>query len=243
MRWLRLLFRFFFFVTVSLVISILLLLLKILGAPFKWLFGIFNLWKNLMKWGLGIKVLTEGKVPKSPGVIMANHRSYVDILLISSKIPAVFVAKASVKNWPIIGWGGNGLSTVWVNRSSKESRAETRAQLKKRLAEGKSVIIFPEGTTIRGPETLPFKPGMFHTVAKAKLPIYGLAIEYENPKIAWVDDDLFLPHFFEIFSQKSIPVKIKFSDPMVNQDGEQLRAQTQNWINDTIMGFRSEWDQ
>lgn len=239
---LRLIFRFIWFVIGSLIGSLTMLLLRLARAPFKWNYWVFTKWQATMRWGLNVKVITEGVRPKSPGVIMANHRSYVDVLLISSLTPVVFVAKASVKSWPIIGWGGNGLNTVWVNRNSPESRRETRAALTQRLKEGKSVAVFPEGTTYRGPETLAFKPGMFHTVASANLPVYGLAIEYKNPKIAWVDDDLFLPHFAEIFSQKSIPVKIAFSDPIRDEDGDLLKAKTHAWINRQLFKFRANWD-
>lgn len=184
----------------------------------------------------------DGPMPAGAGVIMANHRSYLDVVFIQTETPSVFVAKASVSKWPLVSWGANALNTVWVNRSSKESRQKTRMQLKKRLEEGISVVVFPEGTTHRGPETLDFKPGMFHTVAEAELPVYAMAIEYENPRIAWVDDDLFLPHFFEIFGQRVIRVKIKFSEPMINADGDALREQTHYWINKQVLEFRKQWD-
>ncbi len=239
---LRVVFRFFLFVFGSLWYTFWALLPKLLGMDFKYSYRAYVAWKKLMIWGLNIKVELEGPKPTTAGVIMANHRSYVDVLFIDSETPVVFVAKKSVSKWPIVGWGGKALSTVWVERSSKTSRQKTREQLTQRLEEGISVVVFPEGTTHRGPETLAFKPGMFNTVASAQLPVYALAIEYENPKIAWVDDDLFLPHFFEIFGQKAIRVKLRFSQPLLHSDGTALKEQTQDWINQQLLVFRSEWD-
>ena len=97
-----------------------------------------------MTFVLNVKITVVGEVPTQPAIIMANHRSYVDVLALISKVPAVFVAKASVKKWPLIGWGGNALDTLWVERSDKDSRRKTRKQLKNRLEANKSVVIFPD---------------------------------------------------------------------------------------------------
>lgn len=242
MAYIRLIFRSIWFVGGSFIGAITMLLFRLLRFPFSWNYAVFTFWQRCMTWGLNIKIEQEGSAPIEPGIIMANHRSYIDVLMIQSRTPLVFVAKSSVKSWPIIGWGGDGLHTVWVDRSSKESRKKTRAQLAARLKSGESVVVFPEGTTHKGPESLEFKPGMFFAVAKEGLPVYPLAIEYQDQDVAWIDDDLFLPHFAQTFKKPVIRVKACYGGAIVNSDGEQLRLYTHSWINQRLISTRKQWD-
>ena len=189
-----------------------------------------------------LKSNTKEKIPDEPCIFMANHRSYLDAILIPSNFPLVFVAKASVKNWPIFGWGGRAMDTVWVNRNSKKSRNETRKQLKIRLEKEKTILIFPEGKTHTGPEILKLNPGMFHTVADGGFSITAIAIEYQNPNIAFVGNDLFIPHFIKTFGSSSIRVKVRFSELFVGNDGEQLRENVFHWLTETTSNYRKQWD-
>lgn len=137
-----------------------------------------------MRFILQIKVSEEGFQPEQAAVIMSNHRSYLDVVNLHSRTPVVFVAKHAVRRWPIIGWGGDRMKTIWVNRDSANSRKRTRSKIKKRLDEKLSDIVFPEGTTDIGPEVLDFKPGIFHAVAGSDIPIVPVAIEYKNQNMA-----------------------------------------------------------
>jgi 1-acyl-sn-glycerol-3-phosphate acyltransferase len=195
-----------------------------------------------MIWILNVKIYFQNDFPDAAGIIMANHRSYVDILLFPSRVPIVFVAKAEVRRWPVIGWGGNAMNTVWVARNSKESRRTTRMQLQERLKTGESVVVFPEGTTHRGPEILELRPGMFHAVAQGGFPIIAVAIEYKDPTIAFIDDDLFVWHFFKNFAKPRIEVLVKFSDPIRGSDGELLKGQVTEWLTEQVLEFRRRWD-
>lgn len=243
MKFLRLVFRIPGFIIVTMFFALLGLLLKLLGFSHSVVFKVaFRPWQKVMVKLLNVKITVQGHIPAEPAIIMANHRSYVDVLMLLSPIPAVFVAKASVKKWPIVGLGGNALDTLWVNRESKDSRRETRDQLRDRLVQNKSVIIFPEGTTNRGPEVLDLKPGMFHTVADGGFKIIPLAIEYKNADIAWVDDQTFVPHFCEQFSKPKIEVLIKYGSTLEGKDGEELRTLTHKWLSEQTLLFRKAWD-
>ena len=54
---------------------------------------------------MGIRVFTQGELPEEPSILMGNHRSYVDAVMIPAKAPVVFVGRVESKSWPIIGWG------------------------------------------------------------------------------------------------------------------------------------------
>lgn len=218
------------------------LFFKLIGLPHRAVYGVFKLWSKTQHIILNVKVETEGVVPENGAIIMANHRSYLDIVMIPSKTPVVFVAKASVRKWPVVGWGGDAMRTLWVERSSKESRKQTRRAIMERLNDNLSVIIYPEGTTSVGPKVLEFKPGMFHAVAGTGLEIIPVAIEYENPNMAWVGQDTFIPHFLREFGARCTRVKVAFGEPVRGEDGEALRREVQEWIETQCLRFRREFD-
>lgn len=210
--------------------------------PHTIVYRVFLFWKAAMRFILNIHIVHEGPVPVGAAIIMANHRSYLDVVMIPSKTAVVFVAKASVRKWPIVGWGGDGMKTIWVDRSDPESRKNTRRRIMERLSQGLSVIIFPEGTTHVGPDVLAFKPGMFHVVAGTSVPIVPVAIEYRNANMAWVGQDRFVPHFLREFGARRTEVKVGFGTPITHHDGTVLCDEVHGWIAAKAADYRRDWD-
>lgn len=234
--------RLLIFPTISFFCALVALVLRAFRVRHRTVYAVFAFWRRAMRWVLNIQVMQEGRIPGDACIIMANHRSYLDVIMIPSRTPLVFVAKASVRKWPIIGWGGDGMKTIWVDRNDAQSRKRTRKRIMARIRQQLSVVIFPEGTTTVGPDLLPFKPGMFHAVAGGFIPIVPVAIEYRNQNIAWVGKDTFIGHFLREFGAKSTDVKVCFGEPITGDDGEQLCAEVHDWIRSTVLRFRKEWD-
>lgn len=191
--------------------------------------GTQRFWSIVMLYVFGVKTILHGQKPKV-GLMMSNHQSYIDIWLIPKYAITVFVAKAEVRKMPLVGWGASAVNTVYVDRSSKESRQQTKREIANRLRLGRSVIIFPEGTTGAGNPLLPLKPGMFFNAAEEGFPIIPVAIYYENPNLAWVGDDPLGAHFFRNFSQLSTTAHIVFGEPMTGTHGDELMEQYRLWV-------------
>ena len=191
---------------------------------------------------MGIRVHTEGALPEGPSLIMGNHRSYVDAVLIPSKHPVVFVARSESRNWPIIGPGATALHTIWVDRKDRNSRRETRETVRKRLQEGMSIILFPEGTTYLGPELGPYRPSMFVIAAEAGIPITPVAIEYQDPSIAWVGDSWFIPHAWKHFGKPYIDVTVRFGETFTGIDPDVMRENMRNWTQAQVLDIRAQYD-
>ena len=97
-----------------------LMLLKLVGASIRVRHGYLGVGKKLWLWMMGIKVVVrEGVPPREAGILMANHRSSVDVMFFRSATPQISLSKAEVKSWPFIGWGAKALDVVFVDRSSK----------------------------------------------------------------------------------------------------------------------------
>src|SRR6266516_123787 len=105
---------------------------------------------------MGIRVTTRGSMPLS-GLLVSNHLSYLDVLVLSSIRPCVFVAKRDVSAWPLFGWLARAAGTIFVDREHRLSSSAVVDLVRATLASGSVVVLFPEGTSSDGSTVLPFK--------------------------------------------------------------------------------------
>jgi 1-acyl-sn-glycerol-3-phosphate acyltransferase len=189
--------------------------------------------KRLLK-AMGIQVELESELPQAHGLLMCNHRSYIDIVMVPPFFPATFVAKQEVRKWPVVGYGCTTIKVIFVDRSSPDSRKKTREDIRNSVLEGLSILVYPEGTTSASPHLHLLKPGMFFVAAEAGIPILPVALEYEQIEDAWVGDETFLPHFLKTFGRKKTRAKIRFGPPIFDSDGEQLREKVTHWMKQNL---------
>ena len=230
-------------VVIFIVLTLFCTIVALVGSVFgghKWALGTQRFWSTAMLKVFGVKTVLHGLQPQV-GLMMSNHQSYLDIWLIPKYAITVFVAKAEVKKMPLVGWGASAVNTVYVNRDSKESRRNTKNEIADRIRKGRSVIIFPEGTTGDGNGLLPLKPGMFFVAAEEGFPIIPVTIFYENSDLAWVGDDNMGAHFFRNFRRWSTTAHIVFGDPIMGKDGEELMTRVRDWKLLQLEKFRNTY--
>ena len=184
---------------------------------------------------LGVRATARGD-PPPPGVLLvANHRSYIDIAVIGARAPCSFLAKEEVSRWPILGFGARRCGNiVFVRRDDLASRRKARGAVARVLEAGVTVVVFPEGTTFRGPGTLPFKRGIFRMASEGGFPVAPVALDYEDPDDAWVGEDTFVRHFLRVFSRKTIRVGLTFGPVLRGNDADRLRESAREWIDQTL---------
>ena len=168
-----------------------------------------------------------------PTLFVSSHSSYFDVLVLGSVIPAAFVAKKEVSEWPFIGWLAKLQHTVFVERKSARA-AEQCGDMRCMLEQGQSLILFPEGTSSDGLRTLPFKSSLF-SIAAELLPegqpvtvqpvsvvcteISGLPIGRAwRPYYAWYGDMTFYRHLWSAFKVGHFSIDIIFHAPVTVQD-------------------------
>jgi 1-acyl-sn-glycerol-3-phosphate acyltransferase len=183
---------------------------------------------------LGIDVRVQGRPPKEGVLLVANHRSYLDASAIAAQTPTLFLAKAEVARWPIVGSSAQAFATVFVQRESPESRQRSRVELRERLDCGVSVVVFPEGTTTRGPGLLPFRNGPFQIAVDAGVPVMPVSVFYPDRSLAYVDDDVFVPHFLSRFASRRIEAQVSFGPTLSGADAASLRDTCRWWIADQL---------
>jgi 1-acyl-sn-glycerol-3-phosphate acyltransferase len=189
-----------------------------------------NAWAQRVVRALGIDLVVQGAPPPGPHLLLANHRSYVDILAILSRHPCAFLAKIEVGDWPLLGAAARLAGTVFVKRECADSRKRARESALALLQRGVPFAAFPEGTTFRGPGILPFFPGLFRMAEQYGIPVVPIAVEYADPADAWVGDDPFLPHFLTAFAKPRVRVRVVFGPALHAHDGADLRETASAWI-------------
>ena len=159
--------------------------------------------------GIAIERRGEDEAP-GPALFVANHASYLDIEILGASLPAFFVSKADVAAWPFFGWLAKLQRTVFIDRKIRSVETQ-RDTIEKRLAEGDSLILFPEGTSSDGQRLLPFKSSLFAAVEEAAkthdIAVQPVSVAYTRldgmplgrfyrPFFAWYGDMALAPHLW-----------------------------------------------
>jgi lyso-ornithine lipid O-acyltransferase len=161
-----------------------------------------------------LTIEVTGRFPDGPCVIVANHLSYLDPLLIGSQTPFIAIAKGEIAGWPLIGPAAAALGVLFVDRADPQSGARVLRGALRALAAGVSVLNFPEGTTSDGRTLLPFKRGIFGAARLAGAPIVPVAVALESRSLAWVGSDTFLPHYLRTAARPSTLARLTIGAPI-----------------------------
>ncbi|WP_456377861.1 lysophospholipid acyltransferase family protein, partial [Lutibacter sp.] len=191
---------------------------------------------------LGSKITVYGKEPEVSGLIISNHRSYFDPLVILRNILAYPIAKKEVASWPLIGTACKVTGVIFVDRENKEQRVKTRNKVQLVLENGFSILNTPEGTTHIQPTTIQFKPGAFVLAAQLGVPVIPIAIDYKNLSDAWIGDDTFIPHFLKCFGKWKTEIKVSYLNPIYSNNVDELIIASKKQIDEELLRFRKEWN-
>src|SRR5947199_6439004 len=208
-----------------------------LAARADWLHG----WCRFACRVLGIRVTTHGAMPRS-GLIVCNHLGYLDIIVLSSIRPCIFVAKRDVAGWPLFGWLAHAAGTIFVDRQRPLASAFAVNRIHAAIATGLPVVLFPEGTSSDGSTVLPFKSSLLQSAVQLRCPVPAGTVAYalDHGSVAdevcyWRDMTL-VPHLLNLFFKREICSKCSFSYPKI-RTGD--RKQIARELHDEIVSIRS----
>ena len=126
---------------------------------------------------VGLEV--RGQPPKrGPVLLVANHISWLDILVMHAACYCRFVSKADVKQWPLIGTLATGGGTIYIERESRRDALRVVHHVTASLKRGEVVAVFPEGTTGDGITLLPFHANLIQAAISADVPIQPVALGF-----------------------------------------------------------------
>ncbi len=191
-----------------------------------------RLWGRTMCAILSVRCQVEGKVPRDGVFVVAsNHLSYLDILVLGSLYPSLFLAKREIASWPVFGWIARGAGTLFIDREQVKDVVRAGREMSDRLQLGLPLTIFPEGRSSKGVEILPFQPSLLEPAARALVPCWAASISYETPgealppsrTICWHDSESLLTHFPRLIGLKSVIARVRFAEaPVCSADRKEL---------------------
>ncbi len=203
------------------------LLVFVVAIPLGQRLTIARFWhKGCLKlFAVKLKIIGE-KSQQAPILFVANHVSYLDIIILGSQLKGSFVSKAEVRKWPLFGWLSTLQNTVFINRRSREIKVQLQ-ELSNRVTNRENLIIFPEGTSTDGKIVKPFKSSLFAICdLHPELNIQPIGLKYLNNRGEHLTDEVrdqyafyadfpFGGHFWGMLQGSGVCVEVSFS-PILN---------------------------
>jgi 1-acyl-sn-glycerol-3-phosphate acyltransferase len=195
--------------------------------------ALFRHWSRLLLRALGGRLTVQGPPPSTPYLLVSNHLSWVDILTLGACVGGVFVARADLDGWPLVGAICRVVDTLFIDRASKRDLLRVAGLAERRLAAGGGVIFFVEGTTGHGDRILPFKPSLLEVAAQTRTPVHYATLAYRTPAgeppasqaVSWWGDAPFIPHAARLASLPGFEARVTFgAEPVIDGDRKQLAA-------------------
>jgi 1-acyl-sn-glycerol-3-phosphate acyltransferase len=183
---------------------------------------------------LGIRIDVSGNPPvQGPLLLVSNHVSWLDIVVLGALAPVSFVAKREVSSWPFFGSLARLQRTVFVDRDRRHATGSSRGDMQARLLRGDILVLFPEGTSSDGRSVMPFKSSFFGAAEVEGVLVQPVSIAYRGhrnlpmnrrllPSYAWYGDMDLAPHLLEALATGPIEVAV-ICHPPLSLSGELTR--------------------
>lgn len=191
-------------------------------------------WHRVMCRAIGLKVHAQGQLSRErPLLLVSNHVSWKDIMVLGSVADVVFIAKSEVRAWPVLGWLARLQRSVFVEREDRRKTGAQISEVSARLIAGEVVVLFAEGTTSDGNRVMPFNSSLFgaasaavalapqgrvhiQPVSIAYTGIHGMAMgRYHRPLAGWPGDVALGPHLLRVIRDGALDVEVIFSQPVI----------------------------
>lgn len=254
--------RFIYIVMVMLPVTLLLALVQLPALRFapKLARKIPVIWHRIILRLVGVRVHVHGSMAKDkPLMLVSNHVSWFDIVVMGSVGELCFIAKNEVRTWPGINYLSRLQRTVFVDRERKRDAAMQADTIASRLVQGDAMVLFAEGTTGNGNSLKPFKSALFgapqmalaqsglesihiQPVAIAYNTLHGMPLgRYHQTYASWPGDIELLPHLVSFVKQGAFDVDVSFAESLIfdeNTKRKSMAMQIENVVKDDFARLR-----
>lgn len=191
---------------------------------------------------MGIRRTVRGApAPQRPLLLVSNHCSWLDILVLSAVLPVSFVAKSDVAAWPVFGTLARLQRTIFVDRTRRSATRGVTGEIAARMRAGDAIVLFAEGTSSDHNRVLPFRSALLGAAREAMgageeaVWVQPVAITYTHadglplcrfgrPRLAWYGDMTILPHIWNVLKGGALDVTVAFGEPIAVGPGTDRKA-------------------
>jgi lyso-ornithine lipid O-acyltransferase len=190
-------------------------------------------WHKVIAKLLGLRIQVIGGLStERPLLIVSNHSSWADIVVLSTVAEVSFIAKSEVKTWPLFGMFAVLQRSVFVERDRRQTTGRQADTIASRLAEGDAMVLFAEGTTSDGNRVLPFKSALFgaaqaalrdneartvliQPVSIAYTKVHGLPMgRHMRPLTAWPGSVPLIGNLLGMVREGALDVEVRIGAPV-----------------------------
>ena len=196
----------------------------------------------LRVWEIDLEV--RGRpVVVGPALLVCNHISWLDILVIHATRHCRFVAKSELREWPLIGTLATGAGTLYIERENRKDALRMVKEMACALKDGDVLAVFPEGTTGDGIDLLPFHANLIQSAIEANAPIQTLALQFVDATThqismaaKFVGDDTLVQSIWSTLNAQNLKAVVNFGE-LQTADGRDRRAWAQA-LREDISGLK-----
>ncbi|MDO8456243.1 MAG: lysophospholipid acyltransferase family protein [Burkholderiaceae bacterium] len=180
-----------------------------------------EVWAGALLAKLAIKLVVNGTPPSTgPVLLVANHISWLDILVMHAARHCRFVSKSDVKDWPVFGTLATAGGTLYIERESRRDAMRMVHHMSEALTDGHILAVFPEGTTGNGVDLLPFHGNLLEAAVKAQVPVQPVALQFVDEHSgevsqgpSYVGDETLLGSLWRTLRTPGIVAVVTYGEP------------------------------
>jgi 1-acyl-sn-glycerol-3-phosphate acyltransferase len=193
---------------------------------------------------LGVELVVRGTPPgRGPILLVANHISWLDILVMNAAQPARFVSKADVKRWPVLGALITGAGTLYIERENRRDAMRVVHQMAESLRTDDVLAVFPEGTTGDGQNLLPFHANLIQAAISVNAPVLPVGLTFVDGHTGrrsdaplFIGDTTLLRSIWSTLRATRVQAVVHFGEPE-HFAGRDRRTWAQD-LRETVAGLR-----
>jgi 1-acyl-sn-glycerol-3-phosphate acyltransferase len=182
-----------------------------------------QVWAQRMLLELGVALEVRGMTPsRGPMMLVANHISWLDILVLHASGHCRFVAKSDVAHWPLIGRLATAAGTMYIERELRRDAVRIVHHMTDALLEGNILAVFPEGTTSDGVTLLPFHANLIQAAVSAHAPAQPVALRFTDTATGlnsltpcYIGDDSLVGSVWRTVSGPPITAVVSYGEPQL----------------------------
>lgn len=205
----------------------------------RWRRWIMQRWCRALCRALAVRIEVIGVPPPPGSLLVSNHLSYVDVLVLGASVDAAFLSKAEVARWPLIGRLARDFDTLFLVRERHRELPAMNHQIATTLERGVGVVLFPEGTSHRGDRVHEFRTSLLAPAAEGGLRVWAACLSYRtldgdppaSTHVCWWGDAPFGAHARLLLQLAGIEARVEFlAEPHVDADRKALAERLQSAI-------------